>query len=75
VTGCDVSVGCVVLLELCAVLCVWRARGGVHAVMIAHCAVVGAVRDVVRACRACVLYAALECAMCGVRLAGVHCFV
>ncbi len=38
----------------CVPCCVWRARGGVHAVMIAQCAVVAAVRNVVRACGTCV---------------------
>ncbi len=46
---------------------VWRACGGVRAVMFAQCAVVGAVRDVVRACGACVLYGACVSVRCAVR--------
>jgi hypothetical protein len=37
----------------CVPWCLWRARSGVLAVMLAHCAVVAAVRDIVRACGAC----------------------
>jgi hypothetical protein len=33
---------------------VWRACGSVRTVMCGHCAVVAAVRDVLRVCRACV---------------------
>jgi hypothetical protein len=41
---------------------VWCARGGVRTVMFARCAVVAAVRDVVRACGACVLVCCMrEC--------------
>ncbi len=52
--GCDVSVGGVWGARSCVSCGVWRACGGVYAVIVAHCAVVGAVRDVVRACGACV---------------------
>jgi hypothetical protein len=38
----------------CMPSCVLRARSGVHAMITAQCAVVGTVRDVVRACGACV---------------------
>jgi hypothetical protein len=48
--------------------CVLRARSGVHAVMIAHCAVVAAVRDVVRACGACVSVFCMR--VCDVRCVG-----
>jgi hypothetical protein len=48
--------------------CAWRARSGVHAVMIAHCAVVAAVRDVVRACGACVSVFCMR--VCDVRCVG-----
>ncbi len=59
----------------CVPCCVWRACGGVRAVMFAQCAAAAAVWDVVRARagRAC-LYAACECAMCGAWLVGVGCF-
>jgi hypothetical protein len=50
----------------CVPYCVWRARSGVHAVMIVQCAVVGAVRGVVRACGACVF-------VCCVRVCDVRC--
>ncbi len=54
----------------CVPCCAWRARGGVHAVMIAQCAVVAAVRDVVRACGArlfvrCVRVCDVRCALRG----------
>ncbi len=58
----------------CVPCCAWRSRSGVHAVIAAQCAVVGAVRDVVRMCGACVLYAACECAMCVAWVVGVRCF-
>jgi hypothetical protein len=63
-------------LEVRGALCrvVWRACGGVHAVMFALCGVVTAVRDVVRACGACVIVRACECAMCGAWLVDVRCF-
>jgi hypothetical protein len=57
---------CVGSAAQCTVLCVWRARGGVRAVMFAQCAVVAAVRDVVRACGACVF-------VCCVRVCDVRC--
>ncbi len=52
--------GCGLLCAACGVVgavcraCVWRASSGVYAVMFVQCAVVGAVRDVVRVCGACV---------------------
>ncbi len=61
-TGCDflwAACGCVPS-------CVSRARSGVDAVMIAQCAVVAAMRDVVRACGACVF-------VCCVRVYGLWC--
>jgi hypothetical protein len=48
------SVGSVWGGRSCVPCCAWRARSGVHAVITAQCAVVAAVRDVVRACGACV---------------------
>ncbi len=64
-TVCDILWAvCGVVGAVCRAVCVWRARGGVHAVMIAQCAVVGAVRDVIRVCGTCLLYAACDCAMC-----------
>ncbi len=52
---------------LCAVLCLWCTRGGVRAVVSAQCGVVVAVRDVVRACGACVrmLCVSVRCAVRG----------
>ncbi len=46
---------------------VWRACSGVRGVMFAQCAVVAAVRDVVRACSAyvCMLRASVRCAVRG----------
>ncbi len=46
--------------------CVWRARGGMHAVITAQCAVVAAVQDVVLACGGCVF-------VCCVRVCDVAC--
>ncbi len=40
--------------QSCVPCCVWCASGGMHAVMIAQCAVVAAVQDVVLACGGCV---------------------
>jgi hypothetical protein len=39
---------------------VWRACGSVRTVMCGHCAVVAAVRDVLRVCRACVFVYSLS---------------
>jgi hypothetical protein len=52
---------------------VWRACGEVRAVMFAQCAVVAAVRDVVRACGACVcvLCVRVRCAVRGLLVCGV----
>jgi hypothetical protein len=52
----------------CVPCCVWRARGGVRAVMLAQCAVVAAVRDVVRARETwcvCMLRVRVRCSVCG----------
>jgi hypothetical protein len=59
----------VIFCGRCVPCCVWRACGGVCAVLFAQCAVVVAARDVVRACGAlfvlCVCVCVRVCVMCG----------
>jgi hypothetical protein len=58
----------------CVPCCVWRACGGVRAVMFAQCAVVAAVWDVVRACGACafcMLCVSVQCVVRGLLVCAV----
>ncbi len=59
----------------CVPYCVWCARGGVRTVMFARCAVVAAVRDVVRACGACAFVCCMRECNVGVACRWALCWV